>query len=480
MNKFYITTPIYYVNDKPHIGHAYTTLVGDIFARYYRRILGDENVFFLTGTDEHGLKIEQTAKKEGLSPRDFVDKVSKEYKFAWEKLGIKYDYFFRTTNMEHEKLVQYFLQKLYNDGYIYKSRYKGIYCVGCEKFLVQDEILNDKCKYHANINLIEQEEENYFLKLSDLSKTVLRSLEDDKYNIYPKERKIEILSKIKHGINDISISRTGVSWGIPIPWDQEHTVYVWVDALFNYLTATKIVPGAERFWPPDLHLMAKDILWFHSVVWEALLIGLDKSLPLNVFAHGFFSVDGQKMSKSLGNVINPLDLLERYGRDGVRYVLVSSFSFGNDGDFSINKFDEIYNADLANGIGNLVSRVARLCENSNFDFTNITKNFKYKHNQDIKNLMSNFKIDDCIKLIKDTIQEYNIDINNDKAWKLEKEKLLKLLESYVLRMLDIGYDIEPFLPETSERIIKLFTGGKIKKPEIPFFIRIHTEDSKNY
>lgn len=286
--KFYITTPIYYVNDKPHIGHAYTTIIADVFARYYRKIIGKENVFFLTGTDEHGTKIAQAAKKNNQSPKDFVDQVSNQYQAVWKSLGISNDYFFRTTNPDHKKIVQDILQTLYDKGYIYKSLYQGIYCVGCEKYLTEDEIVDEKCPHHPTTKLAKQEEENYFFKLRDFAPKVLEAIESERYKVLPVERKSEILSIIREGINDISISRTGTDWGIPVPWDSKHTIYVWVDALFNYYSATLIVPEKKHFWPADLHLMAKDILWFHALIWEALLLALDKELPKVIFAHGFF------------------------------------------------------------------------------------------------------------------------------------------------------------------------------------------------
>lgn len=468
MNKYYVTTPIYYANDKPHIGHAYTTIVADVFARHYRQKLGDENVFFLTGTDEHGAKIAQAAKKNNQSPKDFVDAVSSQYQALWEALDVSHDYFFRTTNPDHKKVVQKMLQTLYDKGYIYKSLYKGIYCVGCEKYLTEDEIIDGKCQYHPTTELVEQEEENYFFKLHDLVPLVLESLEKGEYSILPQKRRNEILSKIHAGINDISISRTGVTWGIPLPWDEKHTVYVWVDALFNYYSATLFVDEKKRFWPADLHLMAKDILWFHALIWEALLIALGEELPKVIFAHGFFSIDGQKMSKSLGNIIDPLKLVDSYGVDGLRYLLLTSFAFGNDGDFSLSKFDKKYNADLANGLGNLVSRVARLCEQSGDDFRSVFEKIEKKRDILVDEAMSEYRPDEALRIIWNEILLLDKDIHLDQPWTKEGEVLKEILESYIRRIIPIAHHLQPFLPRTAEKIIAIFGAEKITKPDALF------------
>lgn len=464
-DNFYVTTPIYYVNDKPHVGHAYTTIMADVFARYHRKIKGKDNVFFLTGTDEHGSKVAKSAKSHSLSPQEFVDAISDEYKKIWKDLDISYDEFFRTTDPRHEKVVQDYLQRLYDNGYIYKARYKGLYCVGCEKFLPFDEIINDACIYHPNTILTEQEEENYFFKLKDFSLLVLDEIKKQSYKILPPERENEILSKIKGGIDDVSISRSGVSWGIPLPWDPSQTVYVWVDALLNYYSATKIYLDREKFWPPSLHLMAKDILWFHALVWESLLLSNKIELPKVIFAHGFFTVDGQKMSKTLGNIVDPTTLVNEYGSDATRYLLISSFSFGNDGDISLEKFKEKYNSDLANGIGNLVARIAKLCETSNFDNTN---NPVGSFSSEVTKWMDQYRPDEAIKSIWKHIAELDRVIGEDKPWQLESDKLKVKLHSYVGKILSIASDLEPFLPKTSDVISKIFSQNKIRKPDSVF------------
>jgi len=460
-DNFYVTTPIYYVNDNPHAGHAYTTIMADVFARYQRKIKGKENVFFLTGTDEHGSKVAKSAKSHNLSPKEFADVISKNYKKVWDDLDISYDEFFRTTDPRHEKVVRDYLQQLYDNGYIYKSEYKGLYCVGCEKFLPFDEIISNACIYHPNTSLVEQEEENYFFKLKDFSLSVLDEIKKQSYRILPQERENEILSKIKGGINDVSISRSGVSWGITLPWDPSQTVYVWVDALLNYYSATKIYPDRGKFWPPSLHLIAKDILWFHALVWESLLLANKIELPKIIFAHGFFTVDGQKMSKTLGNIINPVTLIEEYGSDATRYLLISSFSFCNDGDVSLQKFKEKYNSDLANGIGNLVARIAKLCETSDFINTNNSVN---SFSSEVSKCIDKYRPDEAIKYIWKRIADFDRNIVEDKPWELEMDELKTKLHTYVGRILNIAFDLGPFLPRTSDAITKIFSQNKIRKP----------------
>ncbi len=472
MDTFYVTTPIYYVNDKPHIGHAYTTLIADVYARFYRERLGAENVFFLTGTDEHGAKVAQSAEKNGIAPQEFTDKVSAEYKAVWKMLGISYDEFFRTTDPRHKETVQAFLQNLYDKGYIYKAAYKGTYCIGCEKFLSFEEIVNGACALHPNLKLVEQEEENYFFKMKEMSARVLEKLEAGAYSVFPEERKNEIIGKMKQGIEDISISRVGVTWGVPVPWDPAHTVYVWVDALINYYSATRIYPGREGFWPPTLHLMAKDILWFHALVWEGLLLAHDLELPKTVFAHGFFTIDGQKMSKSLGNVINPVDIVTEYGVDGARYLLASAFQFGSDGDISLARFKEKFNSDLANGIGNLVSRIAKLAEKLEVNPADIERaRLLATQDETILRHFESHRPDEALRYVWSKIAVLDARMATDKPWEIaDTGTLSQTLTSYIESLITIGTLLRPFLPETSEKILSIFTAQKITKPE-PLFLR---------
>ncbi len=467
MPKFYITTPIYYVNDVPHAGHAYTTLAADVLSRYSRERLGEENVFFLTGTDEHGQKVQQAAEEKSLSPKKFADSVVPRFKEAWRLLNIRPDYFIRTTNPKHETIVKKFLQKVYDAGYIYKGIYKGLYCVACEKFLAESDLVNNKCPLHPNKKPIYQEEENWFLKLKELSKTVLEKIEKSEYKILPKKREHEVVSRLNLGVEDISISRAGVPWGIPVPWDKKQTIYVWVDALINYFSATQFLKGRKKFWPADLHLIGKDILWFHSVIWQALLIAAGIELPKTIFAHGFFTVNEQKMSKSLGNVISPKQLVERYCVDGARYLLISAYPFGSDGDISLKRFDEKYNADLANGLGNLVARVAAMAQKD--ELTIKTK--KPESNLNVGLEINLYRFTKALALIWNEIKKVDVLINEKEVWNLKGNEKQKILTDLVNRVRQIAVDLKPFLPETADKIEKQFKGPKIKSQK-PLFPRI--------
>ncbi len=468
--KFYITTPIYYVNDAPHIGSAYTTLAADILARYYREKLDKDNVFFLVGTDEHGQKVQAVAKEKGLTPIQLADKVSQEFKDAWKLLNIGYDYFIRTTDPKHEKAVSELLQKVYDAGYIKPGVYEGPYCIGCERFYKESELVNGKCPLHPNKEISHQKEKNYFLKLKELAeKEVLPRIENGEYQILPEERKSEIVARIKQGVEDVSVSREGVTWGIPLPWDKTQTIYVWVDALINYFSATKFLKGKERFWPADLHLVGKDILWFHSVIWQALLIAAGEEIPKTIFAHGFFTIDGQKMSKSLGNVITPKQLVDRYGVDGARYLIISACSFGSDGDISLKTFDTKFNADLANGLGNLVSRVAKLCEKSSFEFH--YDNTYHRSDKNVEKVLKGYRFDEALKTIWLEITQTDQSINEEEPWKLEGKALKQVLIHLVDHIRSIASNLKSFLPETAEKIGEQFKGPKIKS-EAPIFPRL--------
>ena len=466
-NKFFITTPIYYVNDVPHIGHACTTVAADILARYHK-LLGEE-VFFLTGTDEHGAKVAEEAKKVNLTPQEFCDKVSKTFSDIWPKLNIQYDYFIRTTNPKHQAIVQELIQKIYDNGDIYKAEYEGLYCIGCEKFIAEDELVNKRCPHHPNGDIEKQKEENYFFKLSKYAPILIKAIEDknnkNHYQICPDSKKQEILSKLKAGVPDLSISRANVSWGIPIPWDTTQTIYVWVDALINYYSALKI-SGKEDYWPADLHLLGKEILWFHAVIWEAMLISAGITLPKEVFTHSFYMIDGQKMSKSLGNVISPQQLIEKFGVDGTRYLTASSFPRDNDSDVSLQKFTDKYNADLANGLGNLVSRIAKLCETNNFNGqTEEPQAFKRDLNLD------QVKFNESLTNIWTIIANTDKYLDQKQPWTLKGEILNGILTKLVTDIKEIAVLVSPYLPETSEKILKQFS-EKTKKSQPPLFPRL--------
>lgn len=354
---FYVTTPIYYINDVPHLGHAYTTVVGDFISRF-RRMQGRE-VHYLTGTDEHGQRIARTAEAKGMAPRDWADSIVPRFKEVWETLEISNDDFIRTTEPRHEKAVQSFVQDLYDRGEVYLGTYEGLYCVGCEAFKLPDELVDGKCPDHG-IEPEVVEEENYFFRLSKYRERLIELYESDGRFVMPESRRNEVLGKVRQGLEDLSMSRISFEWGIPIPWDDKHVIYVWIDALQNYITAIGYGADDDRFnriWPADIHLVGKDILWFHSVIWPAMLMALDLPLPRTVFAHGFLKVGGEKMSKSRLTGISPYDLIGTFGVDGYRYYFAREISFGNDGEFSWESMVSRYNSDLANDFGNLVSRV---------------------------------------------------------------------------------------------------------------------------
>jgi methionyl-tRNA synthetase len=468
MSKFYVNTPIYYVNDVPHVGHFYTTLAADVLARYYRLKLGKENVLFVTGTDEHGAKVAEAAEKHGKTPQEYADEVAPTFEKAWQETGISYDYFIRTTNPEHVKLAQDVLQKMYDAGFIYKGVYEGLYCVGCEKFLTEQDLVDGKCPLHPNQEPVHQKEDNYFFKLSDFGAQVKAKIISGELEVLPESRRNEIVGRIDQGVEDISISRQGVSWGVQIPWDNTQTVYVWVEALFNYYTATKIIDGKEDFWPNQLQLMAKDIVWFHACIWPALLLAAGLPLPKTIFAHGFFTINGQKMSKSLGNVIAPHELVEKYGRDGARYLLLSAYTFGNDGDLALDKFTDTYNSDLANGLGNLVSRTAKLCEGLDMG-EHTSPSFSHEYENRIEHYAFKEVLDDIWKKLGELDRYFN----HTEPWKLKDspEALKDALLPVVKGLIDVAVELEPFMPETAEKIKKQFTASSIQAVE-PYFKRL--------
>ncbi len=361
-NRFYITTPIYYVNAKPHIGHTYSTVAADVLARWHR-LIGDRT-FFSTGTDEHGAKIEEKAREAGLAPAVFTDRIAAQFKEAWSTYSISYDRFIRTTEEPHQQAVQEAMKFMYKRGDIYVGTYAGLYCRGCEQFKTERELVDGKCPDHQTVPE-ELSEESYMFRLSKYREVLYSRIATGEFRIRPDERRNEILSLIEHeGLKDVSFSRKNVGWGVKVPWDEEHTIYVWADAFLNYLTALGWdgeAGQAPDFWPPDIQLMSKDILRVHATIWPAMLLALELPLPRELFVHGYFLSGGQKMSKSLGNVISPEQLRDRYGSDAARYLLLSSTGFGHDGDISFERMDEKYNSDLANGIGNLFARVASLC-----------------------------------------------------------------------------------------------------------------------
>jgi len=358
VSRFYVTTPIYYVNDAPHIGHAYTTVTADAISRWHR-LLGDE-VFFLTGTDEHGVKIQRAAEAQGLSPRELADATSERFRATWKLLDISNDDFIRTSEPRHYTAVQQFLQTVYDNGYIELGQYEGLYCVACEDYYTEAQAVDGNCPVHGR-PLERLQEENYFFKLSAFEQRLLEWYEANPDAVHPATKRNEALGFIHQGLQDISITRTSTRWGVPVPWDDAHVFYVWYDALINYCTAIGYGHDAEQFdrwWPAVHHLIGKEIIRFHCVWWPAMCLAAGIDPPEQVLVHGWLLVGGEKMSKTALNQIAPADLVADFGVDGYRYHFLRDQPFGPDGDFSYEGMLARYNADLANNFGNLLSRVA--------------------------------------------------------------------------------------------------------------------------
>lgn len=459
--KFYVTTAIDYPNSEPHIGHAYQKIVADVLARWHKS-LGEE-VWFLTGTDEHGKKIQEVAEKNEKTPKEFVDDVSKKFKEAWKFLNIKPSRFIRTTDKDHEKIVKEMIIKCDKAGDIYKGSYEGRYCVGCEAYYTEKDLINGECQFHPGKKVGKVKEESYFFKLSKYQNFLLDLYKKNPEFILPKERRNEIINRVKKGLKDLSISRTSFNWGIPFPLDKKHITYVWFDALFNYYSGSG---KNHKFWPANIHLLGKDNSWFHCVYWPAFLKSAGLKLPKTIFVHGFLSFNGKKISKSLGNAISPKVLAEKYGADSVRYFVCRQFPFaeGNDGDFDEKALIQRHNDELANKLGNLVSRVSGLIEKQGIEKTNnkLLKKFNLKK---INNLMENYELDKTLNEVFAFIDVCNEYVQNKKPWETKDKKVLyELAES----IKEIAKVLWSFMPETSEKIIKQFNNKKIKKGEILF------------
>ncbi len=462
--KFYITTPIYYPNDIPHVGHAYTTIVGDVIARWHK--LKGEDVFYLTGTDEHGKKIETAAKKKAKNPKEFVDELIPEFKNAWKKLNIDYNRFIRTTEKDHKKVVLEILQKVFEKGDIYLGEYEGLYCTGCEAYYTKRDLIDGCCPIHKT-KAEKLKEESYFFKLSKYKNKLLKLYMDNSNFILPKFRAKEIINRLED-LQDLSISRTSFNWGIKLPFNKKHISYVWFDALLNYLTGIGYLKDDKKFskfWPADLHIVAKDIMWFHVVIWPAMLMSAGIKLPKSVFVHGYWTFNKEKISKSRGKVISVDELISITGNvDSVRYFLLRETPFGQDGDFSEKALIERHNNELADKLGNLVSRVAGLIER--FGVKKINNKLLKKLNlKKIEKLFDNYEFDKVLNEIFAFIDICNEYVQNKKLWETGDEKNLYELKESILKIAEL---LSPFIPESSEKIIKQFSAKKIKKSEILF------------
>jgi methionyl-tRNA synthetase len=470
----FLTTPIYYVNDIPHIGHSYCTLATDTLARFARTQVGAENSFFLTGTDENSQKTVDAAAKAGVSTKIYLEDMAARWRACWDTIGISYDDFIRTTEQRHIDTVHDLFQKIYDKGDIYKGTYKGLYCTGCETFKKSSDLNEDgRCVDHPNQDIKQLDEENYFFRLSAYEKPLLEWYEQNPDWLQPKSKKNEILSFIKSGLEDVSVSRETAEFGISLPMDPAHKVYVWFDALINYYSATR-TPEKEHFWASAYHIIGKDITRFHCVIWPAMLMAAGISLPKGVFAHGFFTIDGTKMSKSLGNVISPVDLSAQYGNDALRAGLLSSFEFGSDGDFSADNFAEFYRTKLAGGVGNLFNRVTVLIHK--FCDGNVAEPENGAVGQDLKDtfkaLMEKKQLKGAYDFYFATVDAANQRLNETEVWKLAKvdpaaaAKIFTELYGYLWFLADMA---EVLLPESAPKMRAMVgTEGKVGEAVILF------------
>lgn len=469
--RFYITTPIYYVNAPPHIGHAYTTVVADVLNRFYR--LMEHETFFLTGTDEHGDKIVQAAQEAGLSPQEYADKISDMFRTTWPKLNISYDYFIRTTSPEHKKVVQYVLQKVYDAGDIYFGSYRGLYCVGCERFLTERELVDGKCPDHDKPP-VTREEENYFFRMSKYQSWLIEYIGENPDFITPERYRNEVLGFLREPLEDLCISRPKerLSWGIPLPFDDRYVTYVWFDALINYISALGYPDGAlfHKFWPVAHHLIAKDILKPHAIYWPTMLKAAGILPYRGLHVHGYWKIEEAKMSKSKGTVVRPLDLVNIYGLDAFRYFLMREMVFGLDANFSEEALIQRLNADLANDLGNLFSRTAamvqRFCGGSTPEWVSPDGN---AHDKELFNkceetkahyveAMQAMEFHKALIALWELINQANKYIDDVAPWELAKQGDRERLGKVMRLLLEVNHLaavlIVPFMPETAEKMLK--------------------------
>ncbi len=497
MKPFYITTPIYYVNDKPHIGHAYTTILADVLARHYRNIGRD--VFLLTGLDEHGQKVQQAAESRNINPKQHCDEMAPRFLKLWDKLHISYDDFIRTTEKRHTDIVKYFLQKVYDKGDIYEDSYEGLYSVSEERFITEKEAESGDFR-----DIKELKEKNYFFKMSKYQNKLIKHIEENPSFIQPKFRRNEVLGFLRSPLEDLCISRpkSRLSWGIEMPFDSNYVTYVWFDALINYVSAIGLNSDEKKyktFWPVNYHLIGKDILTTHSVYWPTMLMSAGIELPKSIFAHGWWLSDQSKMSKSLGNVIDPLKLIETYGVDPVRFYLMKEMVLGQDSNFSLDSFVKCYNSDLANDFGNLLSRVTNLINKfydrkipNGEDNSQAGKAVKKSAKETVAcvlNLIDEMKINDAINHTFKFIREVNKYLEITAPWKLLKKDIDsagKILYTAAESLRITALILSPIMPNRAQTVFDIFHidsneiewGGLIAGTKIevhkPLFPRIET------
>lgn len=472
MNKFYITTAIDYVNDTIHIGHAFQKIAADVLARYYRQKLGKENVFFLTGTDEYGQKAEKAAKEANISTKEFVDTIAESDKNQQNSLNISYDRFIRTTDPDHKKVAQEIWNKVNKNGDIYLDNYTGLYCEGCEAYYTEKDLINNRCPFHPKQEIKKITEENYFFKWSNYKDFLIGHIKKNKEFIYPAHRANEMIEFAKD-IKDIPISRTNFTWGIPVPNEEKQVIYVWFDALINYITGVGYLEDKKlfnKFWPADIHILGKDNLRWHALLWPAMLKSAGIELPKTILVNGFLNLNGEKISKSLGNIIKPTDWVNKYGADAIRYYFLRYTVLTEDSDVSEEKLITTYNADLANGLGNLTARVAKLCETAKFTQTSNEKSgHVIVEQEEFDKKMEEYKFNEALSIVWDKISKLDKYINEEKPWELLKlpegskkqASLEDILAHAVGQIQEIGILIAPFMPETSEKIIDQF-----EKPQV--------------
>lgn len=466
MKTFYITTPIYYPSAKLHIGHAYCTTIADAIARF-KRLAGYE-VFFLTGSDEHGQKIQRTAEKEGKTPLEYVNPIVDSFKDLWKKFYISNDDFIRTSEPRHEKVVQEIFKRIVANGDIYKGEYTGLYCTPCESYWTELQLDEHGCCPDCHRPVEKVSEEAYFFRLSKYSDKLLQHIEENPEFIVPTSRRNEMINFIKSGLEDLCISRTSFDWGIPVPDDKRHVIYVWFDAVINYITPLIHSDALKKFWPADIHLVGKEIVRFHTIIWPAMLMAANLPLPKQIYGHGWLVTDGaEKMSKSKGNVVDPVALVDEFGADAIRYFLLREITLGLDGNFSRDALIQRINADLANDLGNLLHRTLNMIGKfqqkillPTTEGTDLDKSFRAEALDTAKSyrkLMEKIQLSDAVKLVWKFIGRANKYIDETMPWKLAKDEnqrqeLANVLYNLAESLRVVGILISPFMPDTAQKI----------------------------